>query len=95
MVTIKFVKRISDKGYPVKDKEYPYAHEKANKAEKSANPKMFKLEEKDEHKLKKGELMATHDRKGNIKIEKKFKKLKPNLIRHETKEFKTDPGKKR
>lgn len=95
MPTVKIVKHISDKGYPVHDKRYPYAHRKANAAEKKANPKMYKAENKSVHKLKKHELMATHDKKGDIKIESKFKKFKPTLLIHEKKEFKTDPGKRK
>lgn len=95
MAKVKIVKRITDKGYPVHDKKYPSAHRFANAAEKRANKRMFDAEKKAERKLGKHELMATHDKHGNIKIEKKFVKFKPNLIIHEKTEYKKDKGRRK
>ena|SRR5579864_8094360 len=94
MTKIKYIKEIKQKGYPTSDKKYNYAHECANKAEKKANPKMYKAERKAEYRLKKGDLMATHSKNGAIKIEKKYKKFAPNLKIHELTEYKKDPGRK-
>lgn len=81
---VKYVDKIVDKQiYPTASPHYETAHRAANKAEKKANPKMFNQETKAQRKLKPGTLMADHDKKGNIKIEKQYKKFTPNLVKHE------------
>lgn len=91
---VKLVKEIKDKGYPTADKAYPTAHAKALKAEKKLDPKMYKAENKAERKLKPHTLMASHDKKGNVMIEVKYKRFKKDLVKHERTEWKADPGKK-
>ena len=85
---IKYVAKLTDKGFPTHSKAYPSAHKKANAAEKKANAKMYKAENKAEHKLKKGELMAKNTKSGKIEIEKKFKRFTPTLKIHESVEHK-------
>lgn len=94
MTKITYVKKLTDKGYPVHNRKYRSAHADADKAEKKANPKMYKAENKAEHKLKKHELMATHDKRGDIKIEKKFKRFTPTLKIHESVEHQHDMPRK-
>lgn len=83
---VKVVKHLTDKGYPVHNKNYQYAHNKANKAEKRADPKAYNQLKKLEKKLGKHELMGKHTKKGKIEVEKKFarnKRLKRNIVKHE------------
>ena len=93
MSKVKVVKKLTDKGWPVHSKKYPHAHEEASKAEKKADPKEYKKSLKLEKKLGKHELMAKHTKKDVIEIERKFaknKRLKKDLIKHETVETKKE-----
>lgn len=91
---VKFVKEIKDKGYPTKDRKYPMAHAKALKAEKKLDPKMYKAENKAERKLKRHTLMASHNKKGDVMIEVKYKRFKKDLVKHERTEWTADKGTK-
>lgn len=80
---IKYVAKLTDKGFPTHSKYYESSHKKADAAEKKANPKMYKAENKAEKHIKKHELMAKNTKSGKIEIEKKFKKFTPTLKIHE------------
>lgn len=95
MKKVIYVKKLTDKShYPTHDKNYLLAHRAANAAEKKLDPKMYLAENRAERKIKPHELMATHTKKDKIEIEKKFKPFAKTLVRHETTEFKKDPGRK-
>jgi hypothetical protein len=86
---VKFVKKLTDKGFPTHAKNYKEAHAQADNAERKANPKMYKEAAKAEKTLGKNELMGKNFKNTKIiEIEKKFKKLSPTIIRHETTENK-------
>lgn len=88
MAKVKIVKKLYEKGYPTSSKYYRSAHEEADKAEKKKFSKGYKKIEKTH--FKRGELAATHDKKGNIKVEKRFEKFKNELVFHERRELKND-----
>lgn len=86
MTKITYVKSLKAKGYPTSDSSYKSAHEESDKIEKKDFPKGYNKLKKSH--IKKHELMATHDKSGNIKIEKKFKDNKKELVLHERQELK-------
>ena len=93
MPKVKIVTKITDKGWPVHNKKYKSAHQKANEAEKKDDPKAYKRVNKLERSLGKHELMAKHTKGGVVEIEEKFakdKKIRKNLIKHEVKEHKIE-----
>jgi hypothetical protein len=98
--TVKYVNELSDSAeYPTKTRGYLEAHKKANASEKKLDPKMYKREEHAERKaLAKHpkQLMADHDKRGDVQIEKKFKRFTKTLTKHERTEWKADKaGRKR
>lgn len=91
MAKVKIVKKIAAKGCPTSSSRYREAHSEADAAEKRTYPKAYKDMKKVDKKLGKNELAATHDRKGNIKIESKIpKKDRKDVILHERVELKAD-----
>lgn len=94
---VKIVDKLSDKGYPVHDKNYKSAHNKANKVEKKSDPKAYAEINKMDRSLKKGELAGKHTKDGKVEIDKKYNKshdgvsgqrIKNNLVLHEITEKK-------
>ncbi len=88
MAKVKIVKKLKEKGYPTSSPYYGDAHKEADVKEKKRFPKGYEKIEKTH--FKKDELAATHDKKGNVKIEKRFSKDKKELVFHEKQELKND-----
>lgn len=86
---VKFVNKLTDKGFPTHSKFYRESHSQADNAERKANPKMYHAAGKAEKKLGKHELMGKNFlNKKEVDIEKKFKKFAPTIERHEVTENK-------
>ena len=87
---VKYVNKLTDKGFPTHSKFYRESHAAADNAERRANPKMYHAAAKAEKKLGKHELMGKNFiNKRVVEIEKKFKKLTPTIERHEVTENKS------
>lgn len=82
----KLVAHITKKGFPTSSKKYPYAHRKANEAEKQKfGIRNFKaLEKVIQKRIPVGELAGTHTKTGQIRISKRIpKKYHAEIERHE------------
>lgn len=82
----KLVNQIKIGGFPTSSKKYPYAHRKANEAEKQKyGTRNFKaLEKVIQKRLPIGELAGTHTKEGQIRISKRIpKKYRAEIEHHE------------
>lgn len=96
MRKVRVVKKIVSRGYPVSSNKYSESHAEADNAEREHHPRAYRELKKIERHLRRNELLATHDRKGNILIEKKVpRRDRIDIILHEDVERKADKRLKR
>jgi hypothetical protein len=80
--------KLSDHGYPTSSRNYPTAHEEADKLEKRKFPAGYKVLKKAVRGLAKHELMGKNTRAGKIEVESKFKHNAKEIAYHERMEHK-------
>lgn len=91
MRKIRVLNKIISHGYPVSSPRYRKSHAEADNAEKRHYPRAYRDLKKYSKKLGKNELLATHDKKGNILISKKVpRRDRRDIILHEDVERKAD-----
>jgi len=81
----KLIKNLKDTGFPTHEKNYPQAHKKANKAEKSVfGSKSFKDLETISRRLPKHSLEGKNTKSGEIEVSRKVpKKYRKEVAFHE------------
>lgn len=80
--------KLSDHGYPTSSRNYPTAHEEADKAEKRKFPAGYAKLKKAVRGLPKHELMGKNTRAGKIEVEARFKSHAKEIAYHERTEHK-------
>jgi predicted nucleic acid-binding Zn-ribbon protein len=67
--------KLTDKGFPTHAKKYATAHEAADKAEKNKfGAQSYKMLQKTDNKIPKGELAGKNSKKGNIEVSRRVPK---------------------
>jgi len=88
---IKVVKRLEAKGYPTASPRYAESHDEADNAEKRHYPRAYKELKKIEKHMGRKELLASHNRHGDVTIEYRVpKRDRKDIILHEDTERKAD-----
>ena len=86
MTTVKIIKTLKRKGFPIDKKAYPEAHAEADIAEKRKFPRGYARLKKAQKRMAKDELMGKNTRSGKIEVERKYKRNKNEIAYHEHEE---------